>query len=187
VVAIAPCLAHVLLDHHVDTLYGFPDFFLRDESAVIGELIFHHRETEVLAANDLGLAMLLKSEYGPQLAQIGLGLRNLRALCSRRLALTSPFFWNRVFGCEAGGPADRMIAAAGAVHDAPAPALGSRDVVDPWTGRIVLVRPHQNANPFAVWPLVLIPDDSLKAQREIPPIGPPAWPRRPAPPAVQWK
>jgi hypothetical protein len=185
-VVVAPCLAHVLLDHHMDTRYGFPDFFLRDEAAVVADLHFQHSEIEVQAANNLALDMLLKSAYRSRLAQIGLGLRNLKASCDRGLALTSPNFGNQVFGCEASGPADRIIAATAAVHDAPSPTLGSRDVVDPWTGRIVLVQPHQEANPFTIWPLVLIPDDSVKAQREASPIGPAMWPRRPTPPAIQW-
>jgi len=171
---LAPQVAHVLLGHHIDTNYSFPDRFLQPQDQVVQRLTFRRTAPEIGEADPLGLALFSKSSYKSKLADAALFLSGVTKNCQQMSTLFRPVFGNPIPGCNHPGPFDRLLELTPPAEDKQLPALplGSRVRVDPWSGAIELIAPLQENAPFKLIALIPIPKESVQAQKEPTPLPP---------------
>ena len=159
-------MGHVLSGHRLDTKYAFSDQMLVDDKQTLEQFRFERDPGEELEADNKAIALLDNSPYKDGLSNAGLFLKALDDKSDELATLIRPHFGNRL------GERDQMTRMARIVDAAPAldPAaldqiaalpLGGRVKVDPWTGRVELMKntrvsllsPREKM-PFQITPLM---------------------------------
>jgi hypothetical protein len=159
-------MGHILSGHRLDTKYAFSDQMLVDDKQTLQQFRFERDPAEELEADERAVALLGNSPYKEDLANAGLFLKALAGNADELATLIRPHFGNRV------GARDRLTRMAPIVDAAPAldPSaldqiaalpLGGRVKVDPWTGRVELMKTTRVALlspreklPFQITPLM---------------------------------
>ena len=139
-------LSHVVLGHPlIDTKFAFVDRLMVSDGDLLKTLQFHHGAREEAAADENVIEMLKKSPYQNKLSDAGLFLRVIAQQAKRLPMLIQPHIGDHI---TAGGPLLRMAElmdqspalAPERLDQIPALPLGTRVVVDPWSGRLTLDR-----------------------------------------------
>lgn len=143
--ALAHELAHISLGHRLDTKYAFSDRMLFEDQESFRRFQLHRDNAEEDAADRQALAFLQKSPYADKLSNAGLFLRALGTEGPQLSSLLSPHYGNRLTrGRELMRMAELMRGApqlqAARVEQIAALPLGSRIKVDPWDGRIEMMK-----------------------------------------------
>ena len=164
---IAHELAHMVLDHEVDTAYAFTDRLMFDDPDVLKKIKLSRSNQEEEAADAKAMEMLKKSPYNDKLARVGLFLRMLAARSDDVPHLIKPLLGNRM----AEGKKDMRMS--GLMDLSPelqvrnttqvaALPLGSRVRMNPWSDNLYLMKTHNVALisakeklPFEITPFVL--------------------------------
>jgi len=157
-------LAHIALDHHVNTKYAFHDRMLFDDAKTFRELVLKRDETEEAAADEKALELLNNSPYRDKLASAGLFLKALQHRAPQIPNLLRPHLGNylaegkviRMKPLMDGAP-ELELARLDQIAALP---LGGRVRVDPWdiTARLVKAEPvalqsTREKMPFEVTPI----------------------------------
>ncbi len=160
-------LSHVALGHPlIDTKFAFADRLMVPDGELLQTLQFHRTAREEAAADEKVTELLGKSPYRDKLADAGLFLRAVADRARQLPHLIQPHIGD--YMAANGGMtrlADLMQKAPPLMPDSldqiAALQLGSRLVVDPWTGRLALDRTPavpltsvREKVPFAVTPLM---------------------------------
>jgi Peptidase family M48 len=137
-------LAHVVLGHTVSSGYetGFALPF--PDSQIFTALDFHFSRTQEADANKEGMELFSKSPYRDQFVGAGLFLKALEASSGRFPILLHGRFSNDfgsspLVGVQARA-VPRKLPKADRLDQISALPLGSRIVVDPWSGRIEMLK-----------------------------------------------
>ncbi|MCU1294396.1 MAG: peptidase Ste24p [Bryobacterales bacterium] len=164
---IAHELAHITLDHEVNTAYAFTDRLMFDDPEVLKKINVGRDKAEETAADQKAMAILKNSPYKDKLARVGLFLRMLSARSDDVPHLIKPLLGNRM----AEGKKDTRLS--GLMDIAPelqvrnaeqvaALPLGSRVRMNPWNDELHLMKSHNVALmsakeklPFEITPFVL--------------------------------
>jgi peptidase M48-like protein len=138
-------LSHVVLGHPlIDTKFAFADRLMINDGDLLQTLQFHHAAREETAADEKVIEILGKSPYKDQLSDTGLFLRVIAQQAKQLPRLIQPHIGDHIYGGSLQRVAeliDRAPALAPARLDQiPALPLGTRIVVDPWSGRLTLDR-----------------------------------------------
>ena len=138
-------LGHVVLGHPlIDTKFAFADRLMIDDGDLLQTLQFHHAPREEMAADEKVIQLLEKSPYKDKLADTGLFLRVLAQQSKRLPRLIQPHIGDHLYDGQLQRVAeliDRAPALAPERLDQiPALPLGTRVMVDPWSGRLTLDR-----------------------------------------------
>jgi hypothetical protein len=160
-------LSHVALGHPlIDTKFSFADRLMVGDGELLQTLRFHHTPKEEAAADEKVIELLSKSPYADKLADAGLFLRTLADKAKQLPRLIQPHIGDYL---AANGQmtrlGDLMKQAPPLMPDSleqiAALQLGSRLVLDPWSGRLALDRSPavpltsiREKVPFAVTPLM---------------------------------
>jgi Peptidase family M48 len=138
-------LSHVVLGHPlIDTKFAFADRLMIDDADLLQTLQFHHVAREETAADERVIEILEKSPYREKLADTGLFLRVIAQQARRLPHLIQPHIGDHIYG----GQLQRVTEL---IERAPALAperldqiaalpLGTRVMVDPWSGKLALDR-----------------------------------------------
>lgn len=138
-------LSHVVLGHPlIDTKFAFADRLMISDGDLLQTLQFHHAPREETAADEKVIEILQRSPYKDRLSDTGLFLRTIAQQARQLPRLIQPHIGDHIYG----GQLQRV---AELVEHAPALAperldqiaalpLGTRIVVDPWSGRLTLDR-----------------------------------------------
>jgi len=139
-------LSHVVLGHPlIDTKFAFADRLMISDGDLLKTLQFHHGAREEAAADENVIEMLKKSPYKEKLSDAGLFLRVIAQQAKRLPMLIQPHIGDHITG---GG---QLLRVTELMDQSPALAperldqiaalpLGTRVVVDPWSGRLTLDR-----------------------------------------------
>jgi hypothetical protein len=159
-------LGHVLLGHQLDTQYAFSDQMLVGDKEAM-ERFFLRRDTgEEYEADAKALMLLESSPYKDKLGNAGLFLKALSLRAKALPALIRPHFGNRLVEKDKLYRMTKILESAPelymtALNQTAALPLGGRVKVDPWTGRIELMKGNQvmpmsprEKMPFEVTPLM---------------------------------
>jgi hypothetical protein len=138
-------LAHIALGHALDTKFAFNDRMFFPDPQTFERLDFARDPAEEEAADQKALALLSNSPYKDKLGNAGLFLRELGAHASELSNLIRP----HLGGSLANGKAIRMSTVLNAApplearktDQIAALPLGGRIRLDPWSGRVELVKP----------------------------------------------
>jgi hypothetical protein len=160
-------LSHVVLGHPlIDTKFAFADRLMISDGELLQTLQFHHDPREEAEANAVVIKMLKKSPYKDKMAGAGLFLRAIGASVKKLPNLIQPHIGDHIAdGQEILRLGDLMQQAPALVPERldqiAALPLGARVVVDPWSGRVELLRtenvPLVSARekvPLAITPLM---------------------------------
>lgn len=135
-------LAHVLLEHHVDTQFGFLNHLRFDEKDTFRHFSFAPTPDEERAANQKGAELLAKSPYQDQTESARLFFQALNSrskgipnLISPHLGDRVPSGWTLVAQTSAQAPSQKP--AANAIAALP---LGGRVKIDPWNAQLQLLK-----------------------------------------------
>lgn len=142
---IAHEVAHIALEHRLDTKYAFQDRMLFRDQDTFSKLIVKRSEAEETAADAKALELLRNSPYKDRLGNAGLFLRAVQKRSKQLPNLLEPHMGNRIISNK---NAIRMTAL---VPEAPqlqmnrvdqiaALPLGARVRVNPWNATIQLVK-----------------------------------------------
>jgi len=82
-------LAHILLNHHINTRFGYHDFFLKNEQQVLKDLNFQRTPQERADAEAEAVELLVKSPYKQRLSSAALFLRAVAESCETMPALNT--------------------------------------------------------------------------------------------------
>ena len=164
--ALSDELAHIVLGHRMETLYGFSDYTVFEDIEILDRMRLRRSPEEIAAASVKAEELLESSPYADKLGAAGLFLKALRKHAPRlpnliegnlgnELALGSEL--QRLTGLTEGAPEleeenlDQIAALP----------LGSRIRLDPWTNAISLLPPQpaalrtsQDKLPFEVTPFM---------------------------------
>jgi hypothetical protein len=159
-------LGHILLGHQLDTRYAFSDRMLIGDKEALEEFLFRRDAEEEAEADEKAMMLLGNSPYKDKLDNAGLFLKILSRRSKPLRALISPHFGNRLAKKEKLYRMTRIEESAPqlyptALNQTAALPLGGRVKVDPWTGRIelmknsreVLLSPHEK-KPLEITPLM---------------------------------
>jgi hypothetical protein len=161
---IAHELGHVLLGHHMDTQFGFLNHLRFDEKETFRHFGFARTQEEEQAANQKGAELLSKSPYKDQTAAARLFLQALKDRSKDIPNLISPHLGDRVptkwaIASESSAQSSAEKRAANVIAALP---LGGRVKIDPWSGRLQLLKSKQVSTmaedekmPFEITPFVL--------------------------------
>src|SRR5262249_6180836 len=138
-------LAHIVLDHHVDTKYSFHDRMLFPDEDTFRTLIVRRDENEEREADDKAIELLRRSPYSDKLGNDGLFLKALQSRAGQIPNLLRPQMGNPI---ATGGNVLRMKALMDSAPELEptktdqiaALPLGGRIRVDPWTNTINLAK-----------------------------------------------
>jgi hypothetical protein len=160
-------LAHVVLGHPlIDTKFAFADRLMISDGELLQTLQFHHDPREESEADSTVIEMLKKSPYQDKMAGAGLFLRAIAAGARKLPNLIQPHIGEHIAdGKEIARLGDLMQQAPALAPERldqiAALPLGARLMVDPWTGRVELLRtenvPLVSARekvPLAITPLM---------------------------------
>jgi hypothetical protein len=137
-------LAHIALGHALDTMFAFNDRLFFPDPKTFERLDFARDPAEEEAADQKALALLSNSPYKDKLGNAGLFLRELAAHASELSNLIRPHLGSGL----ANGKAIRMSTVLNAApplevrktDQIAALPLGGRVRLDPWSGRVELVK-----------------------------------------------
>lgn len=160
-------LSHVALGHQlIDTKFSFADRLMVPDGELLEALRFRRTTKEETAADEKVIELLGKSPYHDKLAEAGLFLRTLAEWGKQLPRLIQPHIGDYMAANgEMTRLADLMKQAPPLMSDSleqiAALQLGSRLVVDAWSGRVALDRSPtvplmsvREKTPFAVTPLM---------------------------------
>ena len=178
-------LAHVVLDHSVNTKYSFADRLLFDDPSTLRKVSIARTQREEDAADQKAIQMLKSSPYADQVPKVGLFLRMLSARSDDVPHLIRPLLGNRMSNTK------KDLRLSGLMDTAPelqirnknqisALPLGSRVIVDPWSDQLrmlnkttpALVSPKEKM-PFQVTPFMVYLTRQGEAQQQAPENQPP--------------
>lgn len=159
-------LAHAVLGHRINTMFGFGDLTIFDDSEILDRLRLNRPPDEVSEASGRAVQLLENSSYSGKLANAGLFLQ---ALASR--APTLPQLIRSNFGNALASEAkmEQLERVAGAAPDLDedsldqiaALPLGSRVRLDPWSNAVSLrdvkpveIRTAEDKLPFQITPFL---------------------------------
>jgi len=157
-------LGHVLLGHHMDTQFGFYNHLRFDEKEAFSHFGFGRTHEEEQAANQKGAELLSKSPYKDQSGTARLFLQALKDRSKDIPNLISPHLGDRVptnlaIASESSASASAEKPAGNGIAALP---LGGRVKIDPWTGRLQMLKSKPVSAvadyekiPFEVTPFVL--------------------------------
>jgi Peptidase family M48 len=194
---IAHELAHIMLDHSVNTAYAFTDRLMFDDPDVLKHVNVARTKTEEDAADTKALEYLKKSPYNDKLSRVGLFLRQLSARSDEVPHLIKPLLGNRMADTK------KDLRMAPLMDTSPelqvrdtnqiaALPLGSRVRMNPWNDELHLMKTHnvplmsaKEKLPFEITPFMLhltrepnaAPSptgEGTPAPAQAPPQGPPA-------------
>ena len=164
---IAHELAHMVLDHEVDTAYAFTDRLMFDDPDVLKRIKVGRSNQEEEAADAKAMEMLKKSPYADKLPRVGLFLRMLSARSDDVPHLIKPLLGNRMADSK------KDMRLSGLMDMSPelqvrnttqvaALPLGSRIRMNPWNDELHMMKTHNVALisakeklPFEITPFVL--------------------------------
>ncbi len=160
-------LAHVVLDHSVNTKYAFADRLLFDDPQTLKKISIGRTQQEEEEADAKAIQLLKNSPYKDKLPRVGLFLRMLSARSDDVPHLIKPLLGNRMSDTK------KDLRLSGLMEMAPelqlrdknqiaALPLGSRIIVDPWSDRLRLLKAQTSAlasakekMPFQVTPFMV--------------------------------
>lgn len=160
-------LAHVALNHTVNTAYAFTDRLMYEDPDVIKHLDVARTRDEEEAADKKAEAILKNSPYKDQLSKVGLFLRELSTRSDEVPHLIKPLLGNRMADTK------KDLRMAGLMEIGPelqtrnpqqvaALPLGSRVRMNPWNDQLYMMRTHNVALmsakeklPFEITPFML--------------------------------
>jgi len=187
-------LAHIVLGHPlIDTQFAFADRMMIDDNELLKTLKVRRTADQEAAADTQVLAMLRRSPYNEDLAKVGLFLRVVAERARTLPNLIHPHIGDHIVegGIRLGDlMKDSPELALDQVGQVSALPLGSRLVLDPWNGKLQLLRSATSDQASTIReqvPLVVMPlTPNLKyaempAEPEAVAATPPARPA--APPA----
>jgi hypothetical protein len=166
-------LAHILLNHHIDTRFGYHDFFMRSEPEVLRDLTFGRTPTEIDDADAKAIELFANSPYRQKLSTAALFIQEVTQACANLPSLFSPEFGNRLPGCGSLTPMNRLeeLAPENSKQIGALP-LYTRVDVNSWNNETSLLEPPQVAAPFQLIPLKLTPKKTSEAQAADPLLPP---------------
>jgi DNA-binding MltR family transcriptional regulator len=159
-------LAHISLNHTVDTAYAFTDRLLFEDPDVIKHLNIARTAAEEEAADKKAQEILKNSPYKDKLGRVGLFLRQLSARSDEVPHLIKPLLGNRMAG-------NKDLRLGGLMEMSPelqvrnpeqvaALPLGSRVRMNPWNDQLYMMKSHNVALmsakeklPFEITPFIL--------------------------------
>lgn len=139
-------LGHVLLGHQlIDTKYAFSDRMMVDDAEILGSFRFRREPQDETAADNKAIELLKHSPYADKLGGAGLFLRAIASRAKQLPELIRPYLGDRLVK---GGDAQRFAEIMNAapklemerIDQIAALPLGARIHVDPWSGRIELIK-----------------------------------------------
>jgi hypothetical protein len=160
-------LAHIALNHTVDTAYAFTDRLLFEDPDVIKHLNIARTAEEEDAADKKAEEILKNSPYKDKLGHVGLFLRQLSARSDEVPHLIKPLLGNRMAGTN------KDLRLGGLMEMSPelqvrnpqqvaALPLGSRVRMNPWNDQLYMMKSHNIALmsakeklPFEITPFIL--------------------------------
>jgi hypothetical protein len=160
-------LAHIMLNHSVNTAYAFTDRLMFDDPQVLKRIEISRTHTEEESADEKATAILKNSPYNDKLPRVGLFLRQLSKRSDEVPHLIKPLLGNRMM--ESG----KDLRLAGLMELSPelqvrdpqqvaALPLGSRVKMNPWNDELRLMKTHnvplmsaKEKLPFQITPFVL--------------------------------
>jgi hypothetical protein len=180
-------LAHIALEHHVDTKYAFNDRLLFPDQATFERITMNHTDADNEAASKKAMQILRNSVYNDKLQNAALFLAQLTAREKQLPALVTPRLGDSLLRkdgtpwlAELARSAPKLdIANMSQIAALP---LNSHLKIDPWDDMVYSLnaRPPVLINPQDKMPLEVTPV-FLKLSRYAPPASPAAAPA--APPA----
>ena len=163
--ALAHELSHVVLGHRlIDTKFAFADRMMIGDAELLATIAMRREASEEAAADAKVVEMLDRSPYKDKLASAGLFLRIVAERSKTLPELIQPHVGDHVSGKEAQRLSELMTRAPELKHQdltqVPALPIGARLVVDPWDGRLELLRSAaalpaaiREKTPLAITPL----------------------------------
>ncbi len=160
-------LAHIALNHSVDTAYAFTDRLMFDDPEVIKHVNVARSSSEEEAADKKAEEILKNSPYKDKLPRVGLFLRQLSERSDEVPHLIKPLLGNRMATTK------KDLRLTGLMDMAPelqvrnpdqvaALPLGSRVRMNPWNNQLYMMKSHTVALmsakeklPFEITPFVL--------------------------------
>jgi hypothetical protein len=172
-------LAHLVLGHVTDTRYAFSDRLLISDEKLIDALDFGRSPVQEAAADAKALELLRSSPYHTNLSNAGLFLRAMADQAPRLKQLFGAHLGNRL---AESGHRHRMVELKRTapelqprqVDQIAAFPLGSRLKVDPWNGRVEMMK-SKPAAPLTArekMPFMVTPLFPHLTRREKAPVGP---------------
>lgn len=160
-------LAHVVLGHQlIDTKFSFADRLMVPDDQLLGTVRFRHDLTGELAADAKVIELLKSSPYKDKLSEAGLFLRALTANALTLPNLIQPHIGEQLAGGKQFQRLSELMLqapqlASERLDQIAALPLGARVLVDPWSGRLELLRtasvplasPREKV-PLAITPMV---------------------------------
>lgn len=160
-------LAHVALGHQlIDTKFAFSDRLMVPDNELLGTVRFRHDLSGELEADAKVIELLKSSPYKDKLSEAGLFLRTLSANAEKLPNLIQPHIGEQLAGGKQFQRLTELMLQAPqlkpeSLDQIAALPLGGRVIVDPWSGRLELLRaanvPLVSARekvPLAITPLV---------------------------------
>ena len=163
--ALAHELSHVVLGHRlIDTKFAFADRMMIGDAELLATIAMRRDSKEETEADARVVEMLDRSPYKDKLASAGLFLRIVGERAALLPELIQPHVGDHVSGKAAHRLVELMGRAPELKHEdlsqVPALSIGARLVVDPWDGRLELLRTAaalpgamREKTPLAVTPL----------------------------------
>jgi len=151
-------MAHIQLGRSAVPTWAFADQMIFPDEDSLRKFSFYMNEDDEAAASAKALEWMRKSPYKDKLPSAGLFIRQLDAYSKALTVLISPHLRNPAFlNCELAKMAPALEPAN--LEQIPALALGSRIKLEPWNGRIELlkIKPLQLASLAEKMPLGLAP------------------------------
>lgn len=139
-------LAHVVLGHQViDTKFAFADRLMVPDNELLGTVLFRHEVREELAADAKVIELLKRSPYKDKLSDAGLFLRAVAARAKQLPNLIQPHLGEQLADSKQVLRLNELMQQAPELaperlDQIAALPLGARIVVDPWSGRVELLR-----------------------------------------------
>lgn len=159
-------MGHILGGHRLDTRYAFADQMLVDDKQAMEQFLFERDPAEEADADERAVGLLQNSPYKEDLTQAGLFLKMLAKRTDALSTLIRLHFGNRVSGRDKLPRLAPLLDAAPELEPSDlqqiaALPLGGRVKVDPWSGRVELMKNNRVAlmspnekMPFQVTPLM---------------------------------
>jgi len=143
--ALAHELSHVVLGHRlIDTKFAFADRMMIGDAELLATIAVHRDPKEETEADAKVLEMLDRSPYKDKLASAGLFLRIIGERAKLLPELIQPHVGDHVSSKDAQRLVELMSRSPELKHrdltQVPALPIGARLVVDPWDGRLELLR-----------------------------------------------
>jgi hypothetical protein len=138
-------LGHITLAHTVDTRWAFSDRVIFSDEEAFRRLSFQRDPSEEQAADQKAIELLQKSPYANKLNEGGLFLRMLASRSKDLPHLVAPHLGNRLALGNQVVRLQQVEASAPALNlqqpdQIAALPLGARLKVDPWTGRVEMMK-----------------------------------------------